>query len=138
MGQVTIDGKAYDIGRIDTFKQLDIARRWSPVLVNLGLIAHSGKGPPDPQAIYKAMMLFSRGIPQEDQDFVMASCLSVVTRQADNGQGWQPVREPQSGRLMFDDMDVMTVLQLTWRVLEAHRLPEFFYSPPSNTTAGAS
>jgi hypothetical protein len=64
-------------------------------------------------------------VPDEDADFIFSTCLGVVTRRQPGGTGWSPVMS--SGGLMFDDLGLMDMYQLAWRVL-SENLSSFFAS----------
>lgn len=131
MGQVTVGAHVYNIGKIDTFQQFDIARLYSPVLAQLGLLERVGEdGTPIPrESVIRAMAVFSRPIPKADSDFIIGACLAVVQRQQPNGTGWAPVRDAMTGKLMYQDISMAEMLEIILCVLEAHKLGEFFYIP---------
>jgi hypothetical protein len=53
------------------------------------------------------------GMPEEDVNAILFPCLSVVTRKAITGN-WTPVFS--NGSLMFDDIDLFTMLNIAGRV----------------------
>lgn len=127
--RVTVGAHDYSIGRMSVFDQAEIARRLSTVLVGLAMMKQANETEPlGPDAFATAMLTLSRPIPQPDWDWVLAKCLSVVSRR-EGDTGWQPVRNRNSGDLQYADIGMTEMLELVWRVTEAHELPDFFSRP---------
>lgn len=153
MAQVDVGSHTYDIGRLSTFQQLDVARLYGPVLAQVGLILQAVQDtaktaarenkpvpplpPVDRGSLIKAMVMFSRQVPKDDNDYVVNTCLGVVKRKQDHAMGWAPVMEPVSNRLMFDDIGLNDMMDLLLHVFQQHRLPDFFFTPPANSTPGS-
>ncbi|HBU1612163.1 TPA: hypothetical protein MCR80_005729, partial [Klebsiella pneumoniae] len=72
-------------------------------------------------------------LPDEDVNAVIYPCLSVVNRQ--HQKGWVKVFD--QGALMFDDIDLFTMLQLVARVV-ADSLGNFLKELPASETEGPS
>ncbi|MCP0398443.1 hypothetical protein KU575_22060, partial [Salmonella enterica subsp. enterica serovar Give] len=68
---------------------------------------------------------------EEDTNAIIHPCLSVVSRK--HMDGWTPVFS--SGQLMFDDIDLLTMLQLVARVV-ADSLGNFLPVSPTSATPG--
>ncbi|HBW0960607.1 TPA: hypothetical protein MED93_005896, partial [Klebsiella pneumoniae] len=68
-------------------------------------------------------------LPDEDVNAVIHPCLSVVSRQHE--KGWAKVFD--QGALMFDDIDLFTMLQLVARVV-ADSLGNFLKELPGSGT----
>ncbi|MCE9858042.1 MULTISPECIES: phage tail assembly chaperone [Raoultella] len=66
---------------------------------------------------------------EDDTNAIIHPCLAVVGRQ--NGKTWTPVF--RSGELMFDDIDLFSMLQLVARVV-ADSLGNFLPEPPASET----
>ncbi|CWY81015.1 bacteriophage protein [Salmonella enterica subsp. enterica serovar Typhi] len=66
---------------------------------------------------------------EEDTNAIIHPCLAVVSRK--HMGGWAPVFN--SGQLMFDDIDLLTMLQLVARVV-ADSLGNFLQGLPTNGT----
>ena len=66
---------------------------------------------------------------EEDTNAIIHPCLSVVSRK--HMDGWTPVFN--SGQLMFDDIDLLTMLQLVARVV-ADSLGNFLPVNPTSAT----
>jgi hypothetical protein len=63
-------------------------------------------------------------ISDEDTEYVIRKCLSVVTRQQDPIGPFAPIQSPQGG-LMFEDITMQDMLALTISVIEEN-LGDFF------------
>jgi hypothetical protein len=59
----------------------------------------------------------------ENADYVIDTCLSVVERKVGGDRGWQKIGT--GGALMYDDIDLATMLQLVFRA-GAENLSGFF------------
>lgn len=135
-----IKGINYRTAKLDVFQQLKVSRKLLPVFA--GLVSEFGALKAQATAGNSGAVLESvlpriadtlAALPDEDVNAVIHPCLSVVSRQ--HGQGWAPVF-PQ-GALMFDDIDLFTMLQLVARVV-ADSLGNFLKELPDSETAGPS
>lgn len=70
---------------------------------------------------------------EEDTNAIIFPCLSVVARQ--NGKVWSPVMV--QGSLMFDDLDLMSMLQIVGRVV-GDSLGNFLPAAPDKEIADNS
>mgnify|MGYP004729262863 CR=1 FL=1 len=70
---------------------------------------------------------------EEDTHSIPVPCLAVVSRQ--HGKGWTPVFS--QGELMFDDIDLMLILQLVGNVVEDN-LGNFLPAAPASVTTAPS
>lgn len=127
MNEYEIGDHKYQIGKLDALKQFDVARKLSAVLLWLASMKEGQQ--PTPEAFAKAICAMAGPIAKADSDFAIMVCMSVVSRQQPGGVGWAPVHS--AGGLMFNDIDLMTMLLLTWRVLEVNRLVDFFSASPA-------
>lgn len=124
-----IAGQNYRVGKLDPFKQLHITRRLVPVLS--GLVEIQDKTFADfiqPIADSIAHM------PDTDCDFILQTCLSVVQRQ--QGNAWVGVYAPNTKALMFDDIDLTGMIQITVKVIQEN-LGSFFSGGVASLTQAA-
>jgi hypothetical protein len=70
---------------------------------------------------------------EEDTNAIILPCLSVVARQ--NGKVWTPVMS--QNELMFDDIDLMSMLQIVGRVV-GDSLGNFLPATPDKEIADNS
>lgn len=138
MTDFSIDGKAYRTNKLGTMVQMEIARRYSSVLVFIGDVKakteKENPGKTTPKSLGQAILLAASQLPAEDQQFVVGSALSIVFRIIEGTpQTAMPVREPSSGRLMFDDITPVALAEIVYRVLEDHGLVDFFVDPPQTS-----
>lgn len=130
---IEIGGNAYKIGKLDAFKQFHVVRRIGGPLVDLGiefLRVQDGKGEGWESILRSAVHDLGK-LSDADADYVLLTCLSVVERQRPQDGGWSPVAP--SRVLMFQDIDMATMLQLVWAVLESN-LESFFAMLPQPST----
>lgn len=120
MRSVEIRGVTYTASALDTFAQLHIARKLSPSIpIVEGLIdpANSDKN----KDILTVLMLSH--IPDADSEYVVRKCMSVVTRRSGNEKATR-IQAPD-GSMMFDDITLADMLELTVLVIEEN-LGDFF------------
>jgi len=134
-----IGGHSYQAGKILPFDQLAIAKRMMPVMKNiltpevLASVVNAGKNGDggsginlsalDLHAIIPAMCDAIYSLSDDDAERIIRTALKVVQRQNEGGV-WSNITTPQ-GLVMFDDIDLPTMLQISWKVIEEH-LGSFF------------
>ncbi|MDF0491601.1 hypothetical protein PX554_26150 [Sphingomonas sp. H39-1-10] len=105
-----INGVTYRLAKLSALDQFHILRRIMPIVGALG-----AKGAQE--HVLAALSQLS----DEDAEFVLNRCLAGATRQ--NGDNW--ARFYIDGRLMFDDINLPTMLQLAFETLKGP-LSDFF------------
>jgi hypothetical protein len=107
-------------GLLNAFSQLHVARKLGP---SVSIVA----GMVDPANAEKEKTLLTvlmlSHISDEDTEFIIRKCLSVVTRKQASGT-FAAVQSPD-GQIMFDDMSMATILELTVGVIEEN-IGDFF------------
>ena len=119
--ELTVSGKRYATSsKLDAFTQLHMARKLGPSIpIVEGLI--------DPRNADKdkgilAVLMLSH-ISDADSEYVIRKCMSVIMRRQDDGK---PVKvQAGDGSLMFDDMSLSDMLELSVVVIEEN-LGDFF------------
>lgn len=140
-----INGVNYRANKLGVFDQLKVSRKLLPILAGLmsdfssikALLPASAQL--DSGSLDKLEPVFNTLLPriadevsklsEEDTNAIIHPCLAVVVRQ--NGKTWAPVF--RSGELMFDDIDLFSMLQLVARVV-ADSLGNFLPEPPTSET----
>ncbi|MXF49433.1 hypothetical protein GR294_23345 [Raoultella sp. Lac2] len=138
--ECTINGVNYRANKLGVFDQLKVSRKLLPILAGLmsdfssikALLPASAQL--DSGSLDKLEPVFNTLLPriadevsklsEEDTNAIIHPCLAVVVRQ--NGKTWAPVF--RSGELMFDDIDLFSMLQLVARVV-ADSLGNFLPEP---------
>lgn len=130
--EVIIDGATYKTERLDTFVQLHIVRRLTPVLP--GLIASIAEVDITKLSAGQVLVLAAGPVgqamaymPQEDADYIVKSCLAVCFKLDSNAAA--PLMK--NGRLMYADMSLKAVMQLVVAVIKEN-LSDFL--PVGGTT----
>lgn len=121
----------YQARPLNVFDQHHVARKLGSVLIFLGSMKADSTKTPENYA--RAMVAASSQIANEDVDYATAACLTVVSRKQAAGTGWAPVRA-QSGQIMFEDINLMELMEIIWHVLDANGLIDFFYVAPSSSS----
>ena len=120
MSELTVGEKQYVTGKVDTFTQLHLARKLGPSIpIVEGLI--DPRNAEKDKAVLTVLMLSH--ISDVDAEFVIRKCLSVVHRRQGDGKPAK-VQSPD-GTLMFDDITLSQMLELTVAVIEEN-LGDFF------------
>ncbi len=127
----TIAGQNYRSGKMDTFIQLHVASRLMPILGNLKEAYASGST--DFMTGLEAAAKFISAMADADREYVVKACFDVTQRQ--QGAAWAPLRA--GGRMMFEDIDLQTMMQITWQVLQ-ERFSPFFSGPQGLASLGAA
>jgi len=131
-----IKGINYRAAKLDVFQQLKVSRKLLPVLA--GLVsefstlkaqASAGNSGAVLESILPKIADTLAALPDEDVNAVIHPCLGVVSRQ--HLKNWTPVFN--QGALMFDDIDLFTMLQLVARVV-ADSLGNFLKELPASKT----
>jgi len=132
-----IKGVQYRTAKLSVFDQLKVSRKLLPILAGMLADFQGIKAAAEGGDVYKAMETALpkiadslAGMSEEDTNAIIFPCLSVVSRQ--NGKSWSPVMS--QGTLMFDDIDLMSMLQMVGRVV-GDSLGNFLPAPPASETA---
>lgn len=134
MQEVEIEERKYRTGKLDAFKQFHLVRKLMPLFSGLGeTFAHmpAQTGGDD---FWKSLAPIAQAVSEmstEDSEWIVKTCLSVVT--VWNGRSWTPIMT--NGQLMFDDMEMMAMIQLSFAVIQDN-LGSFFPGAQPNGSAG--
>lgn len=112
-------GNRYRIGKLNAFEQLHVSRKVGPLIPRLvpAFMAMAKEGSALDQ-IAQLLEPFAEAfadLPDEAVEYVAGTCLGVVQRQ--QGTSWAAVWNKQGKCLMFDDMDLSSMLPLVIRVI---------------------
>ncbi|MBG6243110.1 MAG: hypothetical protein EKE20_15410 [Candidatus Symbiopectobacterium sp. Dall1.0] len=133
---IELNGNTYRAGKLSVFDQLKVSRKLLPVMA--GMVSDfrndqekiSSKGTEGAMTtILPKIADAVSGLSDDDVNAILFPCLSVVSRE--HMKGWVPVC--QHGEMAFDDIDLMTLLQLVARVV-ADSLGNFLQGLPTNET----
>lgn len=141
--ECTIKGVNYRANKLGVFEQLKVSRKLLPILAGLMADFSSIKNllPAGGEAVNLERLepVFNTLLPriadelskltEDDTNAIIHPCLAMVVRE--NGKQWTPVF--RSGELMFDDIDLFSMLQLVARVV-ADSLGNFLPELPDNAT----
>jgi hypothetical protein len=129
MAQVTINEAEYRIGRLNTIQQAHLVRRLLPLFSSLTSLSKMGPGvlqnpamTKTPEGIEALRETFSdiagklADLSDEQFEYVLHLCMSVVdVRQ---GERWAPIWNRNAKRFMFDNIDLLTMMQLCASVIQ--------------------
>lgn len=135
-----IKGVNYRASKLSVFDQLKVSRKLLPVLAGMlgdfqGIKAAAQGGDVN-KAIESALPKIADSLAEmseEDTNAIIFPCLCVVARQ--NGKVWAPLMV--QGALMFDDIDLMSMLQIVGRVV-GDSLGNFLPAAPDKEIADNS
>lgn len=141
--EFTINGVGYRAAKLSVFDQLKVSRKVLPLLAkvvsDVSLLKNAlQEKRADNDAIFKTVETVLPKIadvlaemPDESVNAILHPCLKVVSRQAPVGNSWVPIFS--DGELMFDDIDLFTMLGIAARVI-GDNLGNFFNALPTSAT----
>ena len=136
MTELEIGGNAYRINSMSAMTQFHVMRKLGPVLPGIvPVLAQAAAALPQANdqedggasamttvdgvaAIAMAARPLLDGLAamaDADAEYVINHCLSAVMRRDPGGKSWNAVS--RDGVTMFDDIDLMTSMQIVWAVL---------------------
>lgn len=122
--EFSIGDKNFRAGKLDAFKQFHVSRKLAPIIPTLipvfVKISKDGDITKDLSGFAEVLGPFADGLAgmsDEASEYVIATCLTVVKRQAAGGT-WSPVWSNQSNVCMFDDMDLGDIIQIVIKVVQ--------------------
>lgn len=140
-----IKGIKYRAAKLNVFDQFKVSRKLLPVLagvmVDFGSVrsmlpaggmenANFDALAPVLEKVLPRIASEMSALSDEDTNAIIHPCLAVVVRQ--NGKTWAPVFN--NGALMFDDIDLFSMLQMVARVV-ADSLGNFLPALPTSETS---
>lgn len=129
---ITIGGNRYQVGKLPAIVQFHCARRIAPVLASMGVTLSklkAGESAGIEAFIGPASEVVAK-MTDEDVNYVIFACLDAVKRY--QGDKLARVRASGSQQIMFEDIDMAVLLQLTVAVLKEN-LGSFFASLPGDS-----
>lgn len=117
-----INGVEYRAAKLTVFDQLKVSRKLLPVLAgvvgDLQQLRDAAAGGEagitnSVDSLLPKIAQVAADMSDEDVNAILHPCLAVVSRRHE--KGWVPVF--RSGSLMFDDIDLMALLQIAGRVV---------------------
>lgn len=119
--EFTIGDKNFRAGKLDAFKQLHVSRRLAPIIPTLipVYLAIKNGGMEDIgllAALSKPFADAIAGMSDEDSEYVIKTCLSVVRRQVSGN--WTTVWNQSANACMFDDMDIGEIGKIAFFVIK--------------------
>jgi hypothetical protein len=143
--ELQINDVWYRSGKLDAFKQFHLFRKLMPLFSGLGetaatnLVNNAVKaGASEETARWASLGPIAQAVSemsQQDSEFIIKTCLGVCARKNPVGQ-WSRITAP-NGELMFEDIDLMTMLQLAFAVIQDN-LGTFFPGQPLSDSGGES
>lgn len=125
MSETEIGGIRYQVNRMNVFDQAHVARKVAPIVFSMGKgysqvvqgaqVANGEDG--ENTMMFDAMVPITEILAKmtdDDVNYVLKKCLSVCQRH--NGTNWVPLM--RSGNLMFEDLELTTLIQLTMEVVQ--------------------
>jgi hypothetical protein len=136
MQEMEVEGRKYRTGKLDAFTQFHLVRKLMPLFSGLGeSFAQLNNIAPGGNDWWKALGPIAHAVSEmskDDSEWILKTCLSVVS--VWNGRNYTPVTTAQ-GQLMFDDIDMTSMLQLAFTVIQDN-LGNFFPAPQTNGLGG--
>ncbi|EOU2324470.1 TPA: hypothetical protein PXM11_001870 [Yersinia enterocolitica] len=109
--EFTIKGIEYRSKKLDVFAQLKVSRKLLPLLA--GILKDLRSGTVTIETALPSIAQSLSDISEEDCNAIIHPCLSMVSRK--HGSAYNPIFT--NSALMFDDIDLMAMLQIVGRVV---------------------
>lgn len=106
-----IKGKKYRSTKLGVFEQLKVSRKLLPVLA--GILGELKGGKITIESALPKIAQSVADLQEDDCNAIIHPCLAVVL--CENGKGFDAIFS--GGQLMFDDIDLMTMLHIVARVI---------------------
>lgn len=134
-----IKGIRYSAAKLSVFDQLKVSRKVLPVLAGmlgdfqaLRESSQDGNVYSTVETVLPKIADAVAGLSEEDTNAIIFPCLAVVSRRHGKDT-WVPVF--RDGVLAFDDIDLMSMLQIVGRVI-GDSLGNFLPASPASVTEG--
>src|SRR5208337_593720 len=122
-----LEGKQYQIRRIDVFAQLSLVAKLSIVLAT---VSEQDDKTLILQNFARFFAALAASMPKEDLNEIFKLSLSSIYRR--NKTTWQPIYK--NGAMLFQDINLKTMLTLVWKTIETNKLADFFTINDTNQT----
>ncbi|CNI53679.1 phage tail assembly chaperone [Yersinia pekkanenii] len=109
--EFTIKDIEYRAQKLDVFAQLKVSRKLLPLLA--GILKDLRSGTVTIETALPGIAQSLSDISEEDLNAIIHPCLAMVSRK--HGKTYNPIFT--GGALMFDDIDLMAMLQIVGRVV---------------------
>jgi len=116
MTEIEVAGNSYRVGSMPALTQLHVGRRLLPALVAIGIRAEdlSKQDKVGMADFMEPAIKLMGSMSDEDVNYVLFRCLAVVTRR--EGERYAPTVKGE--RLMYEDIDMPSMIRLTAAVLQ--------------------
>lgn len=119
--ELTIGNHSYETsGFLDTFTQLHVARKLGPAVPMVQGLLDPANANKDKDLLFVLML---SQIDDSSTEYIIGKCLNVVKRKQESGPSAK-IQAPD-GSLMFDDIGLAGMLEITVAVIEEN-LGDFF------------
>lgn len=121
MTTVEINGNTYRIAKLHALAQFHVTRRLGPAIASvwLAMSAKSAEGgtptPADFATLLGPILQLLSSMSDEDANYIIYTCLTVVARQQDGGKF---AAVATGSQLMFDDIDMSVLIKLVFETLK--------------------
>ena len=128
MLEFELNGITYKAGTIPAMAQFHIARRLSTVIAALVTHRDPETGQVDPAKIAGPLAEAITKMSDDDTEYVLGNCLSVVQRKRANDTGYVNIWNVAAKAPQFDDIDMITMIQIVSEVVKGQIGP-FGHAP---------
>jgi hypothetical protein len=131
--QLEVNGNQYSISKLSPMMQFNVVRRLAPLLAQMGVSLQTIQSgiSADLTDFLPALGPITNAlakISDDDANYIIFTCLEVVSRQS--GEKWSRITSGMN--LMYDDIDMPTMLRLVVEVLKVN-LGSFMQGLPDVT-----
>ena len=121
MTTVEINGNTYRIAKLHAIAQFHVTRRLGPAIASvwLAMSAKSATGgnpsPADFASLLEPILQLLSSMTDEDANYIIYTCLSVVSRQQEGGKF---AAVATGSQMMFEDIDMTVLIKLVFEALK--------------------
>lgn len=123
--EFTLGEKQFRTSKLDAFSQFHVSRKLAPIIPTLipvfVKIARDGVELTDIASYAEILAPFADGLAamsNEDSEYVLSTCMSVVKRKTVGNDNWAVVWSNSARACMFDDMDLGDIIQIVLKVVQ--------------------
>lgn len=123
-----VRGKEYAVRDLPLTTQFSLSAKLSPVVALMALQEDRAELR---RTFPKSFTALCETMSVQDQQWVLDTCLGTVLRIEPNVP---PAKVWVGGMPAFQEIDMSTMLELVWEVIEHHKIIDFFSVDPSKST----
>jgi hypothetical protein len=134
VAEFEVTGNQYRSRKMTAFQQFHVARKLGPIFAKIGPSAQAVVANPDTTMVDLLAPIIDAlaAMPEDDCNYILHHCLAMVQR-FQGGSAWANVWSEPAKRMIFEDIDLAAMVQITLEVLKDN-LGNFMNMPAQNSS----